>query len=379
MDLSRATPKLKVLHIASGDLWAGAEVQLFTLLSQLRDGNAIEPHAALLNDGELARKLRDKNIAITVIDETKLNGLQILWRLRKLMIDLRPNVIHTHRQKENVLGVIANLLAARIPSVRTCHGAPEHTPKGLLNFHRRIFYLFDFWCGKYFQDRIIAVSQDLKNKLTAIFPAQKVVLVENGIDVEVVRASIKPVDFRLNASNTVHVGIVGRLQQVKRVDLFLDMAALLLQQAPEINWHFHVIGDGPLRQRLTQQAATLDVTGQVTFHGHRPDSTSCLAGLDVLVMCSDHEGLPMTVLESIAVTTPVVAHAVGGLTNLLHNDAFGILVTDHLPQAYASAVVGLLHVNRFPATNIGQQSMPSRYLASSNAEAACKLYRGLAK
>lgn len=76
--MSRNAPRLKSLHVVSGDLWAGAEVQLFTLLTQFAKGAQVEPHAALLNDGELARRLRAQGIAVTIFDEARLNGLQIL-------------------------------------------------------------------------------------------------------------------------------------------------------------------------------------------------------------------------------------------------------------------------------------------------------------
>jgi glycosyltransferase involved in cell wall biosynthesis len=376
--LSRPAPKLKALHVASGDLWAGAEVQLFTLLTQFSKGTEVQPHAALLNDGELAQRLRAQNVDVTIFDEKKLNGLQIMLGLRSLMNACGPDIVHTHRQKENVLGSIANSLATRSSSVRTCHGAPEHKPVGLKKMHKRLFYTLDLFCGRFLQQKVIAVSGPLGHVLCAHFEPRHISVIDNGVDVEALRSAVRPVDFRISAPDAVHVGIVGRLEPVKRVDLFLGMCALLLQEAPERTWRFHIIGDGSLRGELERSAKTLGIEAAVTFHGHRSDSVACLAALDALVMCSDHEGMPMTPLESIAVGTPVVAHDVGGLSNILSAESGGILTRDHTAAGYARAVIALLNSDKKTLLEHGMARVRNEFSAARNAADVAALYRSLA-
>src|SRR5277367_5793662 len=115
---------VRVLHIISGDLWAGAEAQAFTQLSALHEAN-VTVAAALLNEGELAARLRARGVPVTVLDESRLSGTGILLALRRLMREWRPDIVHTHRTKENILGSLANRLAGNVPSVRTVHGASE--------------------------------------------------------------------------------------------------------------------------------------------------------------------------------------------------------------------------------------------------------------
>jgi glycosyltransferase involved in cell wall biosynthesis len=376
MNLSRNEP-LMVLHIASGDLWAGAEVQLYTLLSRLHEHNDLVVHAALMNEGELARRLRALGIAVTIFDETRLNGLQILKGMRALMQTLRPDVVHTHRIKENILGALANLTATRAASVRTVHGASEHPPRGLRQLHKQIFAWLNRFTGRYLQDRIIAVSKGLQAPLAKEFGANKVIIIENGIDIGAVQAAIVPVDFRTQAPHACHIGIVGRLQSVKRADIFVAMAALLIQTQPDIDWRFHVIGDGPLYQPLQQQASELGINDRVTFHGHRGDSVACLAGLDALVMCSDHEGMPMTLLEAITVGTPVLAHAVGGMMDALENSERGILVTEHAAPAYASGLLELLAIPKEIPRTIGEARVPAHLSSEANAVKVLQLYRNI--
>ncbi len=353
-------PSMRVMHVISGDLWAGAEVQAFTLLTSLRNVPGLEIHAVLMNDGELAGRLRAAGIGVQILDERRLGGLQILSGLRRAMREWRPDVVHTHRTKENVLGSVAALLSGRLPSVRTVHGASEHSPS--------LFERINRWCGAHLQDRLIAVSKDLAGKLAGIYPRERIVIIENGIDVAQVRAQIGSAHVREIAPDAFHVGIVGRLVPVKRIDLFLECAALLNTRAMERKFHFHVVGDGPLRATLAAQAERLGIGGIVTFHGHRPDSISVLAELDCLVMCSDHEGLPMTALEALAVGTPMIAHAVGGLVELLPAQA---LVHRHEASAYAEAVARLASAG----LSAQAQPFPDAFSAHRNAAQVVSLYR----
>lgn len=365
------------LHVASGDLWAGAEVQVYAILAHWARSRDITPIAVLLNDGELARRLRDSGVRVFVLDETRLSTPQITLRLTQLLREIRPHVVHTHRQKENICGAIANALATKAVSVRTTHGAPERQPTGLRNLHRRILRGVDQYCGSRLQRMVIAVSAPLSIDLARQFGAPHVRLIENGVDIEGLRAQAEAAEFRAAHPDATHVGIVGRLEPVKRVDLFLETCAYLQQHAPHIDWRFHVIGDGSLRAALQARARELALGELVTFHGHRLDSARCLASLDVLLMCSDHEGMPMTPLEALAVGTPVVAHAVGGLRDILAGDAAGQLVESHTAPAYGQALLKLLAKDRAALRQAGLARVRERFSVERTANQTAALYREL--
>ena len=375
--MSRVVTPIKCLHVASGDLWAGAEVQLFTLLTQLARGSRVLPHAVLLNDGELARRLRAANVPTTIFDESKLGGSQVFFQLKRHIRELRPHIVHTHRQKENVLGAIATSLTRHTISTRTSHGAPEHLAASAADIRKRAFRKLDQWCGKYLQRSIIAVSRALAQELATRFDSRRIVVIENGVDLEMLEAHRGVADFKAARPEATHVGIVGRLEPVKRVDIFLDMCATLRERAPEKSWQFHVIGAGSLLATLQQQATRLGLGPAVTFHGHRSDSYACLASLDALVMCSDHEGMPMTPLESVALGTPVVGHAVGGLNDILSDDAGGLLTTHHNPAGYAQRVLDLLGGDRSRIIAAGRARIRARFSAQSNAERIVDHYMSL--
>lgn len=352
---------LKVLHIISGDRWAGAEVQAYTLLNQLK--NQVTLDVVLMNEGELANKLRKNNINITVLDESNNSSLVIFKLLRQHIKAFKPDVIHTHRQKENVLGGFANLLSTRAASIRTVHGAPEFTPAGF----KKILYGLDNFVGKYLQQGIISVSADLSQKLAKTFPANKIHTVTNGVDIDEIRNNIKEVEFKQQQPDHIHVGLVGRLDPVKRVDIFLEMSALLLKEHSENLWHFHIFGEGDLLEKLQDQAQQLNITNAVTFHGHRLDISSCISALDAVVMPSDHEGLPMTALEAMALNTPLVAHNVGGLTEVLA-DHPEFLVQKQTEEAYKKTLLSTLDSLTQPLM------IKNEYTANINSQTILKIY-----
>jgi glycosyltransferase involved in cell wall biosynthesis len=326
-----------------------------------------------MNDGELYRRLQCLQITVTLVPESALNSLKILARLVALIRSFKPDVLHTHRQKENILGNLANLLATfpfkkRAASVRTAHGAPEFLPKG----KQKIQVWLDNMVGEYLQQAIISVSADLAAKLGHIFPTRKIHVIQNGVDSAALRADVTITEFRSTAPNKLHIGIIGRIESVKRIDIFIETAKQLTQSLSVTqSLNFYVIGDGSLRLEMEKKATELGLVSKINFLGHRNDIASCIHSLDAIVMCSDHEGTPMTALESLALGTPIIAHEVGGLAEVL-KDYPKLLVANHSPEGYAEALLNL-----FSATNI-EIALNPVYEATTNTESTLRLYKTLA-
>jgi glycosyltransferase involved in cell wall biosynthesis len=365
---------LRVLQIASGDLWAGAEVQLFNLCQQLSLIEDVELHVVLLNEGQLASRLRDIQVAVAVFDEGRLSFAQIYGQLVAHCTQLRPDILHSHRQKENVLAALCGL-RTQTPSVRTAHGASEFN-FGRLS-PRNFVALLDRWVGRFMQRRVVAVSDDLAQKLAQYYPVKHIEVIRNGI------ALSKPVadaPVSLPAGHT-HIGIVGRLVPVKRIDLFLDTAAALLSDKPEKNFRFWIIGDGPLRAASEAKAESLGITRHIEFVGHVSSAMPYLQSLDLLVMCSDHEGTPMTLLEAMRCELPIVAHNVGGLKELLNAGDCGHLVGEQSPASYAQAICTVIEskdLQQQYATK-ALQRLADGYAAEKNSAAYLNLYRSVCR
>ncbi len=336
---SSAKP-VHVLHVVSGDLWAGAEAQLYHLVRAQQTANDTPVQVAILNDGELASRLKQAGVAVRVLDEKKLSGLRLIRRLRALIRSEKIDLVHTHRMKENVLGAWAAWGCPGVVSIRTAHGADEFA--GIrIPLHKRFYRKLDRWVGRRLQRRIVAVSEALGVQLAKIFPAGRVRVVENGIDVdEVRRAGAAPVQLP-GPEKVVRVAFVGRLVPVKRVDLFLEMAEELERTQPGA-FHFYIYGDGPLSAGLKKKAVASGMEKQVEWMGFVPDLPAHLARMNLLVIPSDHEGAPMNLLEALCLNVPVIAHRMGGMPHMLDEGRAGTLIDGQNPEDYAAQALAFL-------------------------------------
>lgn len=369
------TRALRVLQIASGDLWAGAEVQAFTLMSHLSRMPETEIAAVLMNDETLADRLRSIGISTYVLDEQNIHSLGIFVKLRAVLRSWQPHVVHTHRQKENILGSLANRSCGNVPSVRTVHGANEFPDmKGWKGVRNRVVTNLDRFCGRTLQQRVIAVTEELGVRLRREFPIENIAVIENGVDSEQVRKEKGIAAYRAAEPDVKHIGIAGRLVEVKRVDLFIETAALLLREHSELRWKFHIFGDGPMRRSLGELSDRLEMGDNLTFHGHSKDMATCVGGLDVLLICSDHEGMPMISLEAASLGVPMVAHAVGGLLHVVPEE---FLIARHDPLGYRDGILRALGPDaRDIAERRAIATLP-QFSAQRNAERVRDLYEQL--
>jgi glycosyltransferase involved in cell wall biosynthesis len=365
---------MRVLHIVSGDLWAGAEVQLFTLVKALIKNKDTTVEVILLNHGKLEKKLLSIGVSIIIIDESKLNSLTILWKLIRIIQQIKPDVIHTHRQKENILGSVAALLNSNIPTLRTSHGASEHS-LSWKQLHKRVIFWLDVFCGRYLQRAII---EDLAEKLKKDYPAHKIHVIENGIDLQEIDRHLAEKNPK-HLTDTVNIGFAGRLVPVKRIDIILKTARYILDNYPELKTAFFIFGDGPLRDELELLNRKLKTTKIVSFEGNYNDILDRIRNLDALLLTSEHEGLPMILLEAMAIGTPIISNAVGGIPHLLDHGNCGILISENKAKNYALAIKKLAENPQeiSKITQLAAQRVFDKYDAIGNAQAYYLYYKSL--
>ncbi|MBT8294671.1 MAG: glycosyltransferase family 4 protein, partial [Eudoraea sp.] len=101
-------------------------------------------------------------------------------------------------------------------------------------------------------------------------------------------------------------------------------------------------GDGPLSDILKTQAGSQQAENYIHFEGHCKNIAEQLQTLDALLMTSDHEGLPMVLLEAMCMKTPIIAHAIGGIPHLLDNGQCGTLIHEHNASSFAEAIIKLI-------------------------------------
>lgn len=293
---------MKILQLASGDLWAGAEVQLFHMVSKMHATSNIEVVVILLNFGQLEAELTKKGIQVLVINEANFNVIQIILKLISIIKEFQPDVIHTHRTKENIIGGVSAFLT-KCKSIRTAHGLPEFNSS-----LRNVIYTFlDRFSARFFQQRVISVSDELKEKLITDFPHSKITVINNGVDIDYIEKQSK-LDIGLSVDdNKFNICFIGRFVSVKRVDLFYGYAREVLMNKRNLNIHFHMVGDGPLLNTMKEQAEQDNIESKISFTGFIENTAPYLKQMDMILFTSDNEGLPMTLLEAMVLNVLVMA------------------------------------------------------------------------
>jgi glycosyltransferase involved in cell wall biosynthesis len=232
--------------------------------------------------------------------------------------------------------------------------------------------------GRHLQKRVIAVSGELAGLLREQFKPDQVFVIENGVDNECPSSRENHSLHGITRdSQTLNIGIAGRLVPVKRVDIFIQAAQHVKEHHPDIQANFHIFGDGPLKSELESLSFDLGADSYVHFHGHTGNLPEELTKLDMILLTSDHEGLPMVLLESMVCKIPVIAHAVGGIPKLLEHGECGILIDSDVPADYAIAIHKLAQSKDLctKLTSRAFARIQEKYSAASNAMAYLDHYR----
>jgi glycosyltransferase involved in cell wall biosynthesis len=254
------------------------------------------------------------------------------WKLYRLMLRERPSLVHTHTAKAGGVGRAAGIMYRWLtPStligrpreccfVHTYHGHVFHSYYGPLK--TKLFLLIEKMLAR-MTDRIIVISEQQRREINEDFhlgQREQFAVIPLGIDLNVYadsQARRPKLRGEISAGdNDLLIGIVGRLTEVKNHELFLEAAALLKKTSTQ-RLKFLVIGDGTRRSKIESQARQLGISNDVVFLGTRDDPENFYPALDVVALTSLNEGTPLSVIEGMANSRPVIATAVGGVVDLL--------------------------------------------------------------
>ena len=317
---------VSICHVAVGDLWAGAEVQLKVLLSKLVRRAEMNLSVVLFNEGRLEKEIGSLGIPVRVFPENRWGSGKIFLELVREFKKSNIRIVHTHKYKDTILAAPAAKLCGIPHVVRTVHGLREPF-EGLQAFKMSCYEAIERTVHRYCVDSIIGVSSQIESKYKAEGQVSRVACIRNGIDLE--GKSVQRDRWRTRKdlgvdSETCLIGTVGRLTPVKGIPYLLDAARILLRQGENVK--VLVVGDGSIRQDLLAQAGNLGVGERVVFLGHREDTDALLQALDIFVLPSLSEGIPMALLEAMAAARPIVASRVGGIPEIIEDGVDGYLV-----------------------------------------------------
>jgi glycosyltransferase involved in cell wall biosynthesis len=304
-----------------------------------------------------------------------------LAHCRRELVRLRPDVVHTHGAKAGTVGRVAARLSRAPAVVHTFHG---HVLRGYFGPRKeRAFRLIERGLARAC-DRIVAVSDEVRDDLVElrVAPAAKIDVIPVGFDMR--RLSV-PAERHAElrgalrrelglADDALVVTFVGRVVPIKRADRFLA-AALELRDSGA---RFVVVGDGDALAEVRGSDAARTLGDRALFTGYRDDVAAIYHASDVVVLTSDNEGTPVSLIEAAACGVPVVGTDVGGVRSVVEDGVTGYVVApDASPVAARIATLlddaGL----RARLGAAGRERVHARYAAERLAADHDALYREL--
>ena len=270
--------------------------------------------------------------------EISLKDAITTWKLFRLFLRERPDIVHTHTAKAGTVGRAAGFLYRWLTPgvfvgkpreckfVHTYHGHVFHSYYG--RNRTRLFVAIERLLARMITDRLIVISKQQSVEIGETFRVGRsgqIKVIPLGLDLGLFTDyASRRAKFRHELcipDHTILIGIVGRLTEIKNHQMFLNVVARLKAIDPAC-WRqgavrFIVIGDGGLRQTLERQSQALGLDKDVIFVGGRKDPEYFYPALDVVALTSRNEGTPLTLIEAMANARPVVATSVGGVVDLL--------------------------------------------------------------
>jgi glycosyltransferase involved in cell wall biosynthesis len=307
---------LRVLQLISSGGYYGAENMLLNLVGNDQVRASQNLLAVFHNRHQPNTELYDRAMQRGMKAELVPCQGRLDWRgvahIRRLARAHDIDIIHTHGYKADLYGYVAARREGK-PIVATCHNwLAGGAMLAAYNFLDRVAL-------KHF-DAVGAVSQTIAEKLLSLgVRRERITVIPNGIDVHAFDA---PPAAQVRKEQVI--GIVARLDLQKGFEYLLNAIAALRPSFPEVR--LLIVGEGPDRARIEEMVSRKNLDGMVTIAGQQTDMPGVYAAIDIFVLPSLNEGLPMTLLEAMAASKPVVATRVGAVPTVITNGETGLLV-----------------------------------------------------
>lgn len=327
---------MKVLQLLSSAGYYGAESMLLNLCASQKNGgsanallvfyNAHQPNVALYQEAER----RGLNPAM-VRCEGRIDW-RALQEIRRYIREQAIDIIHAHGYKADLYGYAAARREKK-PIVATCHNWRD-VGRALSIYNR-----LDRQVLKRF-DGIAAVSETVAEKLRQSgVPPSRIQVIANGIDVRPFEEHFVSAVSASPAGLGPVIGVVARLDLQKGFEFLFHAVRELAATNPGLQ--VMIVGDGPDRGAIEKMIVDLGLESRVTLAGERSDMPAIYAAMDIFVLPSLNEGLPMTVLEAMAASRPVIATRVGAIPSVIADGRTGLLVEPRDGAGLASAIARL--------------------------------------
>lgn len=314
---------MKIAHVLDSLEVGGAERVVLTLCAlQLQQGHTVEVHF-LYRSGPLEPEFTA--LGIPVYSSAAAGGGKIIGRLAQNLKSTQPDVLHMHNATATIYGTMA-ALKARVPvRISTRHGL---TPRSG-HWSRE----GKFWLAARFCQHVVAVSTQAENNMRGypLSARSRIVLIVNGAT----PSPVSPEEQVERGSGFTFIH-VARLNEVKDQATLLRAFGLALRQQPALR--LVIVGDGPKRDELHALASELQLGDRIVFAGERRFIGNWLAAADCFVLSSLTEGTPVSLLEAMAASLPILVTEVGEMPVIVRAAQCGEVVPPASPGAMGEAM-----------------------------------------
>lgn len=334
----------RVLHLIGGGEIGGAEQHLLSLFANFQP-ERVKPYlGCLIPNSPFASLAHSKGIHTNLFPMRFPLDISPVLRVVKFCRTNEINIIHSHGARANLIGRLAAKYLS-IPCITTIHSLPEYDYSSV--WKAKTALLLDN-LTIHLSSGIITVSNSIYKSTSALMGENTVIPIKtvyNGspnLDFSN-RTELRDV-FRKKwgiSDNALVVGTIGRLHPVKGHKYLILALELLSKEIT--NLHFVLIGDGPMREQLSDE---LNKTGlSYTMTGHQLYAWQCLPAMDIFVLPSINEGMGLVLLEAAQAEVPIIASRVGGIPEIWENETSALLVNPAKPEEIARACKVLLQDN----------------------------------
>ena len=336
--------KIRVMQLVYSLQMGGSEKVALDIASHLNSDRFDARVCALDVDGNLADELDRLRIPHHVFHRRGLE-FDVCRRLYRFIKDNQIDVVHTHHFTQLLFAALP-ARAAGVRIVHTEHESFSYTQKAVPRWLFRPLTRLT--------DAVTVVGPEVANYFvrTAGLPRERITIIPNGVNVDRFAAdrSATRRELGLNAQDLV-IGTIGRLEPEKDQKTLLEVFRLFRKANPRSR--LVIVGDGSMAEELRSRANQLAIAEATLFLGYRRDVAALLAAMDVFVLTSIREGLPVSVIEAMAAGKPVVVSNIGSVHDLVRDGENGLLAPPGDVTAFSTALERLINDPTF-AGSIGQ-------------------------
>lgn len=363
---------MKKLLLITHDLAIGGLQQVVVNLCRFLDRGKFDISVLCLNAlGEFAPEVEKLGIRVMLLPQRVVGPDYFsFFKVAKIVRDEGIEIIHSHNTQALIDGALAGLMSGVKRVVHTDHARA---------FPDKKRYMVAEWALSHLVYKVVGVSDHTCENLIQFekINCSKIVMIPNGIDGRKFQRQIDKDAKRRELGVRLVGPVIGlgvRLAEQKGITFLLQAMPAILNRFPELT--LLIAGDGPSRDSLEAEAVNIGIRNHVIFAGSRLDMDEILGMLDLYVLPSLWEGLPMVLLEALAARCPVVATDVGGVNMAIIDGETGCLVTPGRPEELSASVIRLLsdHALRGRCINNGFELFQKEFDAEMMAKSYERLY-----